>query len=132
MKKTFYCLVLLLLGGGTAVAKDYTLSSPNGKISVTVSDNGGLHIALQALHNTGNNRVIDGQTADQRFFLGWARVWASNIREQYMDLLLNQDVHSLNAVRVNGALPQIDEWYDAFNIKKGKLFIPKKKRVRIW
>ncbi|MBP5337679.1 MAG: glycoside hydrolase family 97 protein [Prevotella sp.] len=46
MKKTFYCLVLLLLGGGTAVAKDYTLSSPNGKIGVTVSDNGGLHISV--------------------------------------------------------------------------------------
>ena len=49
-----------------------------------------------------------------------------------MDLLLNQDVHSPNHVRVNGALPQIDEWYDAFGIKNGKLFIPKKKRVRIW
>ena len=106
----------------------------NGKLTLgeNIGDNGGIHVALQALHNTGNNRVIDGFTADQRFFLGWARVWASNNREQYMDLLLNQDVHSPNLVRVNGALPQIDEWYDAFNIKKGKLFIPKKKRVRIW
>ena len=106
----------------------------NGKqtLGENIGDNGGLHIALQALHNTGNQRVIDGQTADQRFFLGWARVWASNSREQYMDMLLNQDVHSPNSVRVNGALPQIDEWYDAFGIKKGKLFIPKKKRIRIW
>ena len=106
----------------------------NGKqtLGENIGDNGGLHIALQALHNTGNDRVIDGLTADQRFFLGWARVWASNNREQYMDMLLNQDVHSPNLVRVNGALPQIDEWYDAFDIKKGKLFIPKKKRVRIW
>lgn len=75
---------------------------------------------------------ITGLDADQRFFLGWARVWASNNREQYMDMLLNQDVHSPNLVRVNGALPQIDEWYEAFGIKKGKLFIPKKKRIRIW
>ena len=106
----------------------------NGQLTLgeNIGDNGGLHIALQALHNTGNNRVIDGLTADQRFFLGWARVWASNNREQYMDMLLNQDVHSPNTVRVNGALPQIDEWYDAFGIKKGKLFIPKKKRIRIW
>ena len=106
----------------------------NGKqtLGENIGDNGGLHIALQALHNTGNNSVIDGFTADQRFFLGWARVWASNNREQYMDMLLNQDVHSPNLVRVNGALPQIDEWYDAFGIKKGKLFIPKKKRVKIW
>ena len=106
----------------------------NGKLTLgeNIGDNGGIHIALQAFHKTGNDRVIDGFTADQRFFLGWARIWASNNREQYMDMLLNQDVHSPNLVRVNGALPQIDEWYDAFGIKKGKLFIPKKKRVRIW
>jgi putative endopeptidase len=106
----------------------------NGKqtLGENIGDNGGLHVALQALHNTGNNTVIDGMTADQRFFLGWARIWASNNREQYMDLLLSQDVHSPNSVRVNGALPQIDEWYTAFGIKKGKLFIPKNKRIKIW
>ena len=106
----------------------------NGKqtLGENIGDNGGIHIALQALHNTGNNRVIDGFTADQRFFLGWARVWASNSREQYAEMLLTQDVHSPNTVRVNGALPQIDEWYEAFGIKKGKMFIPKNKRVRIW
>ena len=106
----------------------------NGKqtLGENIGDNGGLHVALQALHNTGNKTVIDGMTADQRFFLGWARIWASNNREQYMDLLLSQDVHSPNSVRVNGALPQIDEWYTAFGIKKGKLFIPKNKRIKIW
>ena len=116
-----------------------TIEAVNGKkvngkqtLGENIGDNGGIHIALQALHNTGNNNVIDGFTTDQRFFLGWARVWASNNREQYMDMLLNRDVHSPNLVRVNGALPQIDEWYDAFGIKKGKLFIPKKKRIRIW
>ena len=106
----------------------------NGKqtLGENIGDNGGLHVALQALHNTGNDRIIDGLTADQRFFLGWARVWASNTREQFMDMVLNQDVHSPDVVRVNGALPLIDEWYDAFGIKKGKLFVPKKKRIRIW
>ena len=124
-----------------ALLADYfsTIEVVNGKkvngkqtLGENIGDNGGLHVALQALHNTGNNSVIDGFTADQRFFLGWARVWASNNREQYMDMLLNQDVHSPNAARVNGALPQIDEWYDAFGIKKGKLFIPKNKRIKIW
>lgn len=116
-----------------------TIEAVNGKkvngkqtLGENIGDNGGIHIALQALHNTGNNNVIDGLTADQRFFLGWARVWASNNREQYLDMLLNQDVHSPNLVRVNGALPQIDEWYEAFGIKKGKLFIPKNKRIKIW
>ena len=116
-----------------------TIEAVNGKkvngkqtLGENIGDNGGIHIALQALHNTGNTNVIDGLTADQRFFLGWARVWASNNREQYLDMLLNQDVHSPNLVRVNGALPQIDEWYEAFGIKKGKLFIPKNKRIKIW
>jgi putative endopeptidase len=124
-----------------ALLADYfsTIEVVNGKkvngkqtLGENIGDNGGIHVALQAFHNTGNNSVIDGLTADQRFFLGWARVWASNNREQYMDMLLNQDFHSPNHVRVNGALPQIDEWYAAFGIKKGKLFIPKNKRVRIW
>lgn len=107
----------------------------NGKMTLgeNIGDNGGLNIALRALHNTGNNTIIDGFTADQRFFLGWARVWASNKRDQYMDMLLVQDVHSPDMIRVNGALPQIDEWYTAFGVKKGdKLFVPKNKRVRIW
>ena len=107
----------------------------NGKqtLGENIGDNGGIHIALDAFHQTGNKKVIDGLTADQRFFLAWARVWASNCRDQYMDMLLNVDVHSPNSVRVNGALPQIDEWYDTFGIKKdSKLFVPASKRVRIW
>lgn len=107
----------------------------NGKqtLGENIGDNGGIHIALDAFHQTGNKKVIDGLTADQRFFLAWARVWASNCRDQYMDMLLNVDVHSPNAVRVNGTLPQIDEWYDTFGIKKdSKLFVPASKRVRIW
>lgn len=125
----------------TARLADYfsTIEIVNGKkvngkqtLGENIGDNGGINIALQALHNTGNTKVIDGLTADQRFFFGWARVWASNSRPQYVEMLLNVDVHSPDAARVNGALPQIDEWYKAFNIKKGKLFIPKNKRVKIW
>lgn len=107
----------------------------NGKqcLGENIGDNGGLNISLRALHNIGCKTVIDGFSADQRFFLGWARVWASNNREQYTEMLLVQDVHSPDRVRVNGALPQIDEWYTAFDVKKGdKLFIPKKNRVKIW
>lgn len=126
----------------TASLADYfsTIEIVNGKkvngkqtLGENIGDNGGLNIALQAFHNTGNKAVIDGMTADQRFFLGWARVWAGNNRDQYLDMLLNIDVHSPNVARVNGALPHIDAWYTAFNVKKGdKLFIPKNKRVHIW
>ena len=91
-------------------------------------------MALRAMHDDkGVAGDIEGLAADQRFFLGWARIWASNNRPEYSDMLLNMDVHSPISARVNGALPHIDEWYTAFNIKKSDpLFIPKNKRARIW
>lgn len=106
----------------------------NGKLTLgeNIGDNGGLNIALRAMRNTGNTAVIDGFTADQRFFLAWARVWASSSRPEYKEMLITVDPHSPDLARVNGALPMIDDWYTAFNIKKGKLFVPKKKRAHIW
>lgn len=106
----------------------------NGQLTLgeNIGDNGGLNIALRALRNTGNTAVIDGFTADQRFFLGWARVWASTSRPEYEEMIITTDPHSPDLARVNGALPMIDDWYTAFNIKKGKLFVPKKKRAHIW
>lgn len=106
----------------------------NGKLTLgeNIGDNGGLNIALRAMRNTGNTAVIDGFTADQRFFLAWARVWAGTSRPEYQEMLITVDPHSPEFARVNGALPMIDEWYTAFNIKKGKLFVPKKKRAHIW
>ena len=101
-----------------------------------IADHGGLKIAYLAFqHATKNNPlpVKEGFTAAQRFFLAYANVWAQNITEANMRQLTTQDPHSLGEWRVNGALPQIDAWYDAFKIKKGdKLFIPKKDRVNIW
>lgn len=77
--------------------------------------------------------VKDGFTPEQRFFLAWARVWAGNARPEYLQYLMTVDVHSPNEARVNGALPMVDSWYKAFNIKKGdKLFVPKNKRAHIW
>ncbi len=107
----------------------------NGKLTLgeNIGDNGGLNIALRAMHNAKVDGVIDGQTADQRFFLSWARIWAGNARPEYVEMLLTIDVHSPAEARINGALPHIDEWYTAFNIKKSdKLYIPKSKRARIW
>lgn len=107
----------------------------NGKLTLgeNIGDNGGLNIALRAMHNAKVDGVIDGQTADQRFFLSWARIWAGNARPEFVEMLLTIDVHSPAEARINGALPHIDEWYTAFNIKKSdKLYIPKNKRARIW
>ena len=108
----------------------------NGKMTLgeNIGDNGGLNVALLAMHNDATvAKELDGLTADQRFFLSWARIWASNVRPEYADMLLKMDVHSPNAARVNGALPHIDEWYTAFNVKKSDpLFVPKNKRARVW
>ena len=101
-----------------------------------IGDNGGLNIAFRALQNslkTSPLPVKDGFTPEQRFFLAWGRVWASNMTDEVVKYLLTVDVHSPNYARVNGALPMIDAWYTAFKVKKGdKMFVPKNKRAHIW
>ena len=110
----------------------------NGKqtLGENIGDNGGINIAFRALQNAMKKNplgVKDGFTPEQRFFLSWARVWASNMRPEYLEMLITVDVHSPNIARVNAALPHIDAWYDAFKVKKGnRLFLPKKKRAHIW
>lgn len=110
----------------------------NGRqtLGENIGDNGGINIALRALENEMATKplgTVDGFTPVQRFFLAWARNWASNSRPETVDYLLKVDVHSPNMARVNAALPHIDAWYTAFGVKKGdKLFIPKNKRAHIW
>ena len=110
----------------------------NGKqtLGENIGDNGGLNIAFRALQNSLKKNplaVKDGFTPEQRFFLAWGRVWASNMTDEIVKYLLTVDVHSPNYARVNGALPMIDAWYTAFNVKKGdKMFVPKNKRAHIW
>lgn len=110
----------------------------NGKqtLGENIGDNGGLNIAFRALQNAMKKNplpVKDGFTPEQRFFLAWGRVWASNMTDEIVKYLLTVDVHSPNYARVNGALPMIDAWYTAFNVKKGnKMFVPKNKRAHIW
>ena len=101
-----------------------------------IGDNGGLNIAFRALENSMKTKPLsdmDGFTPAQRFFLAWGRVWASNVAPQFVAYIVNSDVHSPSISRVNAALPMIDNWYDAFNIKEGdKLFVPQQSRAHIW
>ncbi len=72
-------------------------------------------------------------TGDQRFFLSWAQVWRATAREEMARQLLTTDPHSPPEYRVNGVMPNIDEWYAAFNVQPGdKMYLPPEKRVRIW
>jgi len=110
----------------------------NGALTLgeNIADHGGLNVSFQAYKNATKDAplgVKDGFTADQRFFIAFAGVWAGEIREAAIRQRTKSDPHSLAKWRVDGALPQIDAWYDAFNIKPSDpLYLPKDKRVNIW
>ena len=101
-----------------------------------IGDNGGLNIAYRAYENRMKQeplQQVDGFTPAQRFFLAYARVWASNSTPEYTAMLVNSDTHSPNRLRVMAALPMINAWYAAFDIKEGnKMYLAKDKRAQIW
>lgn len=110
----------------------------NGQLTLgeNLADHGGLQVAYAAYKNATKYQplgVIDGLTADQRFFHAYAGVWAGNITEAEIRKRTKSDPHSLGRWRVNGALPHVDAWYEAFGIKEGdKMFIPKSERLQLW
>ena len=110
----------------------------NGPLTLgeNLADHGGLKVAFQALQNAMKENPldsVDGFTPNQRFFIAYANVWGANISNEEIRRRTKSDPHSLGRWRVNGALPHIDEWYQAFNVTdKNKLFVPKDKRVTIW
>lgn len=100
-----------------------------------IADQGGLRVAYTALHNaldTSGVAPIDGFTPEQRFYLGYATLWAQNIRDEEIARLTKEDVHSLGKWRVNATLRNIQEFYDAFGIDGGAMFMPVEERVIIW
>ena len=101
-----------------------------------IADHGGLSIAYTALHNAiaGKDvKPIDGFTPDQRFYLGYATVWAQNITDEEKARLNNLDVHSLGSNRVNVAVRNFQSFFDAFGIKEGDaMYRPEEERVHIW
>ena len=110
----------------------------NGRLTLgeNLADHGGLQVAWAAYKNATKNQqlpVVDGLTADQRFFLAYAGVWAGNITEAEIRNRTKGDPHSLGRWRVNGALPHIDAWYEAFGVKEGdQMYLPKEKRLQLW
>ena len=101
-----------------------------------IGDNGGINVAFRALQNVMVKQPLpekDGYSAAQRFFLSYARIWASNVAPQFVAYLVNSDVHSPNHLRVNAALPHIDAWYEAWNIQPtDRLYLAPDKRAHIW
>ena len=110
----------------------------NGELTLgeNLADHGGLQVAYTAYKNATKDKPLkakDGFTADQRFFLAYSGVWAANITEAEIRNRTKSDPHSLGKWRVNGALPHINAWYEAFNVKESdKMFIPESERLQLW
>ena len=110
----------------------------NGELTLgeNIADHGGVSVAWTALHNALGGvepAPIDGFTAAQRFFLGYARVWAQNITDEERARLTKLDVHSLGDNRVNVTLRNFGTFFDAFGIKEGDpMWRPESERVIIW
>ena len=101
-----------------------------------IGDLGGLEIAHYAygLSLKGKEApVIDGLTGDQRFFLGFAQLWRSKMRDAMLTSMVASNEHSPAEFRVTGPVPNIDVWYAAFNVQPGDaLYLAPDKRIHIW
>ena len=108
----------------------------NGKFTLgeNLADYGGITVSFTAYKNFGHaTDVADGFTADQRFFIAYAGSWAQNSRPDEDLRLTKVDEHSLARNRVNGILPNIAMWYDAFGIQPSDaLYIAPEKRIKLW
>jgi putative endopeptidase len=110
----------------------------NGEFTLgeNIGDLGGLSIALKAYHMSLNGKKglkMDGFTADQRVFIGWAQGWNGKSRDEALRVQVSADPHSPRDFRVNGVVRNIPEFYEAFDVKKkDSLYLPPEKRVKIW
>ena len=110
----------------------------NGELTLgeNLADHGGLNVAYLAFQNATKDAplgVVDGFTPEQRFFLAYATLWAGNIRDEQIRVYTKSDSHSLGKWRVNGALPHIQAWYDAFHITPSDpLYVAPENRVNVW
>ena len=111
----------------------------DGKYSLgeNIADQGGLRLAFTGLTDyawaEGRPADIDGFTGEQRFYIGYATLWAQNITDQEKERLTKVDVHSLGRNRVNATLRNIQSFYDAFGItEQDAMFMPVEERVIIW
>ncbi len=110
----------------------------NGALTIgeNIGDLSGIAVAYKAYKRSLNGKeapVINGYTGDQRFFLGYGQIWRSLLSEDLQRQRLLSDPHSPPEYRVNGILPNISAFYEAFDVKEGdKMYLPPEERVQIW
>jgi putative endopeptidase len=109
---------------------------PGLTMGENIADLGGLLIALDAYHASLDGKpapVINGLTGDQRFFMSYAQIFRAKVRPAKLREAAVSDVHSSDKIRVLGVLPNVDAWYEAFDVKPGDhMYRPPAERVRIW
>ncbi len=100
----------------------------NGELVVSenIADNGGMGVTLEIMHTLGE--------ADfKAYFINWARVWCLKAKEEYIQLLLANDVHSPTVLRANMPPRNFSEWYTAFGVTENdRMYIAPEKRISIW
>ena len=110
----------------------------NGALTIgeNIGDLGGLTIAYKAYQISLAGKtapVIDGYTAEQRFFMGWAQSWRGKYRPEEVRRRVATDPHSPDEFRCNQVVSNLDEFYQAFDISESdKHYLPPQVRVRIW
>jgi predicted metalloendopeptidase len=110
----------------------------NGQLTLgeNIADVSGLAVAHRAYRIALDGQAppeLDGFTGDQRFFIGWAQIWARKYREDELRRRLGVSPHSPNEYRVNVALPNLPAFAEAFGVKPGdRLYRPPEQTVRIW
>ena len=100
----------------------------NGELTVSenIADNGGMGVTLEIMHTLDSANF-------QEYFMNWARVWCIKAKEEYIQLLLANDVHSPAVLRANMAPRNFGEWYETFGVTdKDKMYIAPEKRISIW
>jgi putative endopeptidase len=115
---------------GTFVDGNFTLGENIGDLGGVNAAYDGLQLYLKA---NGNPGLIDGYTPEQRFFISWATVWRTKMRDEAIKNLVKTDPHSPGMYRGYVPLQNIDTFYQAFDIKSGDgMYIAPEKRVKIW
>ncbi len=110
----------------------------NGNLTLgeNIADLGGVTIAYDAFKRTKQGQgdeLIDGLTPDERFFLGFATIWAGDMLPETQAQRVITDYHSPGIHRVNGTLSNVPSFYSTYNTKEGdKMYRPDSMRVKIW
>jgi putative endopeptidase len=130
---------------GTALADQYSALEPlpgihvDGKFTLgeNIGDLGGVNAAYDGLQMylkaNETPELIDGYTPEQRFFISWATVWRTKMRDEAIKNQVKTDPHSPGMYRAYVPVQNVDAFYDAFDVKSGDgMYIQPDKRVKIW